>query len=76
MHSDPFYEGKSPRYFAPSHYEPEDDSFFLNLGNGTFRDVTEEAGVKVKNSGRGMGVVASDLDRDGWPDRLHRQRRL
>ena len=67
-HSDPFYQGKSPRYFAPSHYEPEDDSLFLNLGNGTFRDVTEEAGVKVKNSGRGMGVVASDLDRDGWPD--------
>jgi enediyne biosynthesis protein E4 len=41
--------------------------FYLNNGNATFRDATEESGfLKVK--GKGMGVVVADLDNDSWPD--------
>ena len=41
---------------------------YRNVGNGTFRDLTEEAGV----AGRGMGngAVAADYDNDGWTDLL------
>ncbi len=66
--SQPFYQGKSPRYFAPSHYEAEGDSLFLNLGDGEFRDVTKESGIAAVKPGRGMGITATDFDRDGWMD--------
>jgi len=39
----------------------------LNNGDGTFRDVTVEAGCG-QVLGRGMGVVIVDLDRDRWPE--------
>jgi len=37
-----------------------------NLGNGTFANVTEKAGVGYP--GWGMGVVSADFDNDGWAD--------
>jgi len=37
-----------------------------NLGDGTFVDATEKAGVGYP--GWGMGVVVADFDRDGWDD--------
>jgi hypothetical protein len=40
---------------------------FRNRGDGTFEDVTERAGV-LRRDGRGMGVVAADINRDGWTD--------
>ncbi len=36
--------------------------------DGTFVDVTEEAGLYSSKIGYGLGVVASDLNRDGCPD--------
>lgn len=42
------------------------DHFYRNEGNGTFTDVTQEAGLI--NHGLSLGVVASDLNRDGWQD--------
>lgn len=41
---------------------------YHNNRNGTFTDVSEEAGI-LKPGGRyGLGVVAADFDNDGWPD--------
>jgi hypothetical protein len=39
---------------------------YRNNGDGTFRDLTEAAGVKAE--GYSMGVAAADFDNDGWTD--------
>ncbi len=41
---------------------------YRNNGDGTFTDVSEQAGI-LKPGGRyGLGVVAADFDNDSWPD--------
>jgi hypothetical protein len=41
---------------------------YRNNGDGTFTDVSEQAGIAKATPGYGMTVVAADLDEDGWPD--------
>ncbi len=41
---------------------------FHNDGNGHFTDVSETAGIFGSEIAFGLGVVASDVNRDGWPD--------
>jgi enediyne biosynthesis protein E4 len=43
-------------------------SLYRNNGDGTFTDVTQQAGIAAANTSYGMTVVAADLDEDGWPD--------
>lgn len=43
-------------------------SLYRNNGNGTFTDVSREAGISRATESYGMTVVAADLDEDGWPD--------
>jgi hypothetical protein len=43
---------------------------FLNLGNGTFRDVTSEAGPDFGQPRVGRGLAFADFDRDGDLDLL------
>ena len=43
-------------------------SLYHNNGDGTFRDVTEAAGIGKVDGGYGLTVVAADFDNDGWPD--------
>ncbi len=41
---------------------------YHNNGDGTFTDVSQQAGI-LKPGGRyGLGVVSADFDNDGWPD--------
>jgi enediyne biosynthesis protein E4 len=54
-------------YCHPDVYEGLPDRFFRNRGDGTFEDATRAAGFGGAD-GKGLGVVFSDLDRDGWPD--------
>jgi hypothetical protein len=44
----------------------ESGHLYKNNGNGTFTDVTKEAGVQ--NFGMSIGVVAMDFNNDGWKD--------
>jgi hypothetical protein len=47
---------------------PGVNSLYRNNGNGTFTDVTREAGIGAARASYGMTVVAADLNEDGWPD--------
>ena len=42
------------------------DRLYKNNGDGTFKDVTLEAGITIE--GYGLGLAISDLNYDGWPD--------
>jgi hypothetical protein len=43
-------------------------SLYKNNGDGTFTDVSLQAGIAQAKQSYGMTVVAADLDEDGWPD--------
>ena len=57
----------APDYCHPTVFEPTTDRLFQNTGDGTFTDVTQQAGI-AEMSGRGLGVVCLDLTGDGWAD--------
>jgi hypothetical protein len=59
--------GNEPTYCAQTEYQGATSRLFHNEGNGTFMDVTAQAGIGDL-SGRGLGVMAVDADGDGWPD--------
>ena len=44
------------------------DKLFHNDGNGHFTDVSAKAGIYGSEIAFGLGVVVSDVNRDGWPD--------
>jgi FG-GAP-like repeat len=58
--------GLSPLAYSPLMYEAVPDHLFRNDG-GRFVDVSQEAGI-ADSEGRGLGVVACDLDDDGRVD--------
>ncbi|MGA7235024.1 MAG: CRTAC1 family protein [Bryobacteraceae bacterium] len=41
---------------------------YHNNRDGTFTDVSKEAGILAPGGRYGLGVVAADFDNDGWPD--------
>lgn len=51
----------------PENYPAEPDVLLLNEGDGTFRDITIEAGITAP-LGRGIGAIIADLDADGRMD--------
>ena len=54
-------------YPGPLSYHGQPDALYRNNGDGTFTDVTQEAGL-VNAEGRGMGVAIADIDNDGLSD--------
>jgi len=54
-------------YCHPRFYKGQPDSLYLNNGDGTFRDVSAEWGIR-EHVGKGMGVGVADYDLDGKPD--------
>jgi hypothetical protein len=58
----------TPTYCEPRAYGEGDRlSLYHNNGDGTFTDVSSQSGVD-KYVGRGLGVIAVDVNDDGWPD--------
>lgn len=66
--------GVGRAYGQPMNFEGAFPYLFRNEGHGKFTDVTEQAGLHVKNSATGvpvaktLGVAAADLDNDGYMD--------
>ena len=54
-------------YCLPRVYEPMPSYLFHNNGDGTFRDVSEETGIR-KAHGKAWGAVATDINNDNWMD--------
>ncbi len=44
------------------------DKLFRNNGNQRFTDISKEAGIKSNPLGFGLGVMVSDVNKDGYPD--------
>lgn len=55
-------------YCGPQAYSGDHDRLFRNQGDGTFVNVTAQAGLLASHAGSGLGVVAADFDSDGWID--------
>jgi hypothetical protein len=54
-------------YCLPTNFKGVADVLYRNNGDGTFTDVTQEAGLENVN-GKSLGVVWGDYDNDGDPD--------
>ncbi len=54
-------------YCIPRVYAPMRSWLFHNNGDGTFTDVSRESGI-ASVLGKAWGVVATDINNDGWMD--------
>ncbi|HEV2279881.1 MAG TPA: CRTAC1 family protein [Acidobacteriaceae bacterium] len=54
-------------YCHPRYYKGLPNRLYLNNGDGTFRDVSKEWGLR-DHIGKGMGAVLADYDQDGRQD--------
>src|SRR5213080_1926412 len=77
-HLDLFLLNNSPKDFArgaadthplgvPSGSPEGYNTLYRNNCDGTFTDVSRQAGI-LERVGYGLGVVAADVNGDGWPD--------
>jgi len=66
--------GVGRAYGPPMNFQGAFPSLFHNEGNGRFTDVSEKAGLQIKNPSSGVPVAKSlgispvDIDADGWID--------
>jgi enediyne biosynthesis protein E4 len=66
--------GVGRAYGPPTYFGPTQCFLYRNLGGGKFEDVSEKAGIQVvdertgKPVAKALGVIACDVDGDGWPD--------
>lgn len=60
------YQGHN-EYCHPKMYKKTPNQLFLNNGDGTFRDISIQAGIRA-HPGKGMGVAIADFDLDGRMD--------
>jgi hypothetical protein len=61
-------------YLAPWNFQGTHSYLYRGNGDGTFTDVSAQAGIQVMNpaanvpKGKALGLVICDLDEDGWQD--------
>jgi hypothetical protein len=58
---------EAAEYCYPRIYAPMPSRLFHNNGDGTFTDVSQKTGIS-DNPGKSWGVVATDINNDGWLD--------
>jgi len=59
------FEGKLD-YCGPSPFKGTATELYRNLGNGRFKNVTDEVGLNAK-PGPGLGILTGDFGSDGYP---------
>ena len=64
---DPDHYPACKTFCSPHEFKPSACSLFRNRGDGTFADVSHEAGVDAPEA-KALGVVTLDLDDDGRTD--------
>jgi len=57
-----------PVLCGPAGLEQEPCRLYHNNGDGTFTDVSAQAGIAAVKPGYGLTAAAADFDGDGWPD--------
>jgi len=60
---------ESPNNYRPKMVDgssPNNDRLYRNNGNGTFTNVSNDAGILIEGFGLGLAIV--DINVDGWPD--------
>ena len=63
-----WYDSRGQRVYSnPQVYPGTSDTLYRNNGDGTFTDVTRQAGV-YNNDGKGLGITCGDYDNDGRID--------
>jgi hypothetical protein len=66
------FDGKTRDICPPAYFAAQPHRLYQNNGDGTFRDVSKSAGLRVDNPqkdfGKGLGVLAVDVNLDGKPD--------
>jgi enediyne biosynthesis protein E4 len=60
-------DGKSKSYCTPESYKGQSSSLYRNQGDGTFENVTRQAGLYDPTS-KALGVVLIDYNNDHLPD--------
>ncbi len=60
---------QSPNFYRPKIIDgtaKNTDRLYRNNGDGTFTNVSHEAGINIE--GHGLGLAFSDINQDGWTD--------
>ena len=61
------FDGKNKSYATPQQYPGSTCRLYHNRGDGTFEEVTEQAGLSLPDA-KSMGVAVADFDDDGHID--------
>lgn len=61
------FDGKQKSYATPQQYEGSTPRLYRNEGDGTFVEITKEAGLHLPDA-KSMGAASADVDGDGWVD--------
>jgi hypothetical protein len=62
------YDGDGWLDIIRTNFSDDTATLFHNNGDGTFSDVTNEAGLGRNTQFLGWGTLFVDIDNDGWPD--------
>ncbi len=57
-----------PVFCGPRGMQGTKNYLYRNNGDGTFSDVSEEAGIHSPHGYYGMTALVTDVDENGWPD--------